>query len=272
MRLIGYRQGRVLMVGRAIGQEAVQPIAEVEEFWRDPFGWGEDAGTGEPIPLAGLELAPPVRPSARVVCVGLNYAEHAEEGRWDPPTYPTVFARWTASLALPGAPAPVPDGEQGLDWEAELVAVVGRPLYRATAAETEGAVFAYAPFNDLTARTLQKLTSQWTLGKNTDNSGPLGTLVTAEEVGAIDGGLSIECRVNGEVVQSDSTSSMLFSIPELLEFLSQGMTLNPGDLVATGTPSGVGYVRTPPRFLVPGDIVDVEIERVGSVSTPVVAA
>ncbi|MFF1876633.1 fumarylacetoacetate hydrolase family protein [Leifsonia sp. NPDC058230] len=272
MRLVGFRQGRTLMVGRMIGDAAVQPIAEVEEFWEDPFRWGENPGSGEPLPLAGLELAVPVRPSARVICVGLNYAEHAEEGRWEPPKYPTVFARWTQSLSLPGAPVPVPDGEEGLDWEAELVAVVGRPLYRADASGTDGAIYAYAPFNDLTARTLQKLTSQWTLGKNSEHSGPIGQLVTAAEVGSIDGGLDIQCVVNGEVVQSDSTSNMLFGIPQLLEFLSQGMTLQPGDLVATGTPSGVGYVRTPPRFLVPGDVVDVRIERVGSVTTPIVVA
>jgi 2-keto-4-pentenoate hydratase/2-oxohepta-3-ene-1,7-dioic acid hydratase in catechol pathway len=260
------------MVGRAVGESAVVPIAEVEEFWEDPFRWSEDAGVGDPLPLAGLELAVPVRPSARVICVGLNYAEHAEEGRWEPPKYPTVFARWTASLSLPGAPVPVPDGEEGLDWEAELVAVVGRPLYRVAAAETEGSIYAYAPFNDLTARTLQKLTSQWTLGKNSEHSGPIGELVTAAEVGSIDDGLAIRCIVNGEVVQSDTTSSMLFGIPQLLEFLSQGMTLQPGDLVATGTPSGVGYVRTPPRFLVPNDVVEVQIDRVGSIATPIVSA
>jgi 2,4-didehydro-3-deoxy-L-rhamnonate hydrolase len=145
-------------------------------------------------------------------------------------------------------------------------------VYRSSAADADGAVYAYAPFNDLTARTLQKLTSQWTLGKNAERSGPIGDLVTAAEVGAVGDGLKIECRVNGEVVQSDSTASMLFGIPQLLEFLSQGMTLQPGDLVATGTPSGVGYVRTPPRFLVPGDVVEVEIERVGAVSTPIVSA
>jgi 2,4-diketo-3-deoxy-L-fuconate hydrolase len=272
LRLIGYRQGPAVIVARMVGADAVSPIAEVEDFWRDPFRWGEDAGAGEPVPLDGLELALAVRPSARVICVGLNYAEHTQEGNWDPPVYPTVFARWTASLSVPGTPVMVPPGEQGLDWEAELLAVVGRPLFRVNASDTDGAVYGYAPFNDLTARTLQKLTSQWTLGKNVDGSGPMGDIVTAEEVGSIKGGLRIESRVNGEVVQSDSTSNMVFGVPQLLEFLSQGMTLHPGDLIATGTPSGVGYVRTPPRFLTPGDTVEVEIERVGRVWTPVVAA
>lgn len=271
MRLIGYRRGHDVMVARILGEAIAQPIATTEEFWEDPFRWGETPGTGDPVVLGDVDLVPPVRPSARVICVGLNYAEHAVEGNWAPPAYPTVFARWTASLAVPGTPVRVPPNEQGLDWEAELLAVVGKPVYRVRADNTEGVIYGYAPFNDLTARSLQKLTSQWTLGKNADASGPIGEIVTAAELGPIDGGLKIESRVNGEVMQSDSTKNMIFSIPDLLEFLSQGMTLNPGDLIATGTPSGVGYVRIPPRFLTPGDTVEVEIERVGRVSTPIVA-
>lgn len=209
MRLVGYRSGRRIIVARRINARDALPIAELEEFWENPFRWGEAAGARE--------------------------------------------------------------NEPGLDWEAELLAVVGRPLYRARAAETVDAIYGYAPFNDLTARTLQKLTTQWTLGKNTDRSGPIGDIVTSEELGSIDDGLTIESRVNGEVVQSDSTSNMIFGTGALLEFLSQEMTLNPGDLIATGTPSGVGYVRNPPRFLVPGDVVEVAIERVGSVSSPIVA-
>lgn len=271
MRLVGFRQGRDTIIARTLDGGMLQPIAEAEEFWSDPFRWDETAGTGDPVAAASVQLVPPVRPSARVICIGLNYAEHAEEGKWDPPRYPTVFARWVASLAVPGTPVKVTPGEQGLDWEVELMAIVGKPIFQAKAAEVDGTIYGYAAFNDLTARTLQKLTSQWTLGKNTDASGPMGDIVTADELGDISGGLTVESRVNGEVVQSDSTSNMIFDIPTLLEFLSQGMTLNPGDLIATGTPSGVGYVRTPPRFLTPGDVVEVEIERVGKVSTPVIA-
>lgn len=223
MRLLGYRAGRHVIVARRISAGAAVPIAEAEEFWEDPFRWGEVAGEGggDPVDLTDVELAPPVRPSARVICIGLNYAEHAAEGSWAPPTYPTVFARWTASLARDGDAVPVPRDEPGLDWEAELLAVVGRPLYRARAEETAGAIYGYAPFNDLTARTLQKLTSQWTLGKNADRSGPMGEIVTVAELGPIDTGLTIESRVNGEIVQSDSTNNMIFGIGELLEFLSQ---------------------------------------------------
>lgn len=269
MRLIGYRDGRSTVVARVVDAGAARPIAPVDEFWDDPFSWGEDAG-GTPVSTAGMAIVPPVPSGARVVCVGLNYAEHAREGNWAPPEYPTIFARWTASLTTDGAPVTVPPGEPGLDWEAELVAVVGRPLHRVDEAAASCAVYGYAPFNDITARRLQKLTTQWTLGKNVDGSGPLGAVVTAAEVGPVDEGLRIEARVNGETVQSDSTGSMIFGVPQLLAFLSRSMTLRPGDLLATGTPSGVGYVRTPPRFLTPGDVVAVTIERVGSVTTPVV--
>jgi 2,4-didehydro-3-deoxy-L-rhamnonate hydrolase len=272
VRLMGYQQGREVIVARLLGDGLAQPIAAVDKFWEEPFRWGESPGAGNPVRIADVTLAPPVRPSARVICVGLNYPEHAAEGQWGNPKYPTVFARWTASLTVHNAPVRVPRDEEGLDWEAELLAVVGKTAYRADAREAGEVIYGYAPFNDLTARTLQKLTSQWTLGKNTDGSGPMGAIVTAAELGPIGEGLRIESRVNGEVVQSGSTAQMIFDIPALIEFLSREMTLHPGDLIATGTPSGVGYVRKPPRYLSPGDVVEVEVERVGKVTTPIAAS
>ncbi len=259
------------MVARRIDDATLAPIAWVDEFWASPNEWLTRRTPYAPIAIADVELVPPVLPSARVICIGLNYAEHAKEGSWQPPEYPTVFARWTASLAVEGTPVAVPPGEAGLDWEGELVVAIGRTVTRENASDVASAVFGYAPFNDLTARIAQKLTSQWTLGKNADNSGPIGDIVTADEVGSIAKGLTIETKVNGEVVQSDTTASMIFPIGALLKFLTKTMTLNPGDLIATGTPSGVGYVHTPPRLLQPGDTVVVEIERVGSLSTTIVS-
>jgi 2-keto-4-pentenoate hydratase/2-oxohepta-3-ene-1,7-dioic acid hydratase in catechol pathway len=258
------------MVARRIDETSLIPIASVADFWANPESALRNPTRYARVALDEVELVPPVLPSARVICIGLNYAEHAVEGSWEPPEYPTVFARWTASLAVDGTPVAVPPGEDGLDWEGELVVAIGRTVTRETAGDVASAVFAYAAFNDLTARRAQKLTSQWTLGKNADNSGPIGDFVTADEVGSIERGLIIETRVNGETVQSDTTASMIFPIGKLLQFLTQTMTLNPGDLIATGTPSGVGYVRNPPRLLHAGDIVDIEIERVGLLSTPVV--
>lgn len=271
MRLVGLRQSGRVVVARVDDSGKPHPLAPAEEFWADPDRWRADAigdggGAG-----AGDLLVPAIPPSARIICIGLNYREHAKEGNWPEPEHPTVFARWAASLAVDGAPVRVPPGEDGLDWEGELAVVVGRTLSRASRDEAAAAVFGYAPFNDLTARRAQRLTTQWTLGKNADGSGPLGAIVTADEVGEIDGdGLLITTTVNGETMQSARTNDMIFPVPELLEFLSGYMTLRPGDVVATGTPAGVGYARKPPRLLRAGDQVTVEIERVGAVRTPVV--
>ncbi|MGB3258686.1 MAG: fumarylacetoacetate hydrolase family protein, partial [Ornithinimicrobium sp.] len=179
---------------------------------------------------------------------------------------------WTASLVTDGASVAVPPDEDGLDWEGEVAAVIGQRLNRVDPDTARAAVLAYAPFNDLTARRAQKLTSQWTLGKNADLSGPMGDLVTADEVGDLRDGLHLQTIVNGEVVQDGNTRDMIFEAGEVLSRVSQIMTLNPGDILVTGTPEGVGYVRTPPWLLSEGDRVTVTVERLGSVSTTVVGS
>jgi 2,4-didehydro-3-deoxy-L-rhamnonate hydrolase len=271
MRLIGYEHhdGGV-HVGARDGERLI-PLGPVEQFWLDPYAASDAAGDVRArVEIDSIRLAPPVRPSARIFCIGLNYREHVEEGPFDIPRHPTLFGRWTPSLAVAGTPVVAPVDEQGLDWEAELLVAVGRPLDLADADQADAAVFAYAAFNDLTARRAQKLTTQWTLGKNADHSGPMSELVTRDEVPNVRG-RKVIARVNGEVMQEASTDQMIFGIGEVLSFLSRTLTLRPGDLLATGTPSGVGYARTPPRFLQPGDEVEVEVEGVGAVSTPVVA-
>ena len=184
--------------------------------------------------------------------------------------HPAFLGRWTVSLVSDGVPVPVPAGEPGLDWEVELAVVVGPPLYRVHPDTALAGVLGYAAFNDLSARTHQMHSRLWTLGKNADRSGPISPVVTADEVGDPRRGLRLQTRVDGEVVQDDSTSDMIFSVGEILGYLSGVMTLNPGD-VTPGTPQGVGFKRTPPRYLGPGDVVEVELERVGAVANPVVA-
>jgi 2,4-diketo-3-deoxy-L-fuconate hydrolase len=269
VRLVGLA-GRQVTVGVVTG-DTVAPLAEVTDFYADVPYWMEKARTAGPgeAPLAEAELAPPVPPSARVLCIGLNYRAHAAEGGFEPPAHPTVFGRWTASLSVSGTPVPVPSGEPGLDWEGEVAAVVGAPLADADEDEARQAVLGYAAFNDITARTAQKLTSQWTLGKNADRSGPMGPIVTADEAGSPEDGWRVVTRVNGEVMQDGDTRDMIFTVPRLLSHLSATLTLHPGDVIATGTPEGVGYVRTPPRFLTPGDVVEVEIGPLGVIRTPV---
>ncbi|MEU4541686.1 fumarylacetoacetate hydrolase family protein, partial [Streptosporangium sp. NPDC023825] len=257
-------------MGVLIGGDRVAPLAEAGEFYEDLPGWtakARDLSGGEPGPheraLGELSLAPAVAGSARVVCVGLNYRAHAAEGGFPIPETPAIFGRWTASLAVDGTPVPVPPDEAGLDWEVELVAVVGAELRCVDEETALAGVFGYATFNDLSARRAQRLTAQWTLGKNSDHSGPIGPVVTADEVGDPAGGLRLVTRVNGEVVQDGDTKDMIFPVGRVLAHLSRTMTLRPGDLVATGTPAGVGHARTPARFLRPGDVVEVEIDRLG---------
>jgi 2-keto-4-pentenoate hydratase/2-oxohepta-3-ene-1,7-dioic acid hydratase in catechol pathway len=173
-------------------------------------------------------------------------------------------------LVSTGAPVPVPSGEPGLDWEVELAVVVGQPMARVDPDTALTGVLGYAAFNDLSAREHQMHSRLWTLGKNADRSGPLSAIVTADEVGDPRNGLRLTTRVNGEFVQDSSTADMIFSVGEILAYLSEVMTLNPGDVVATGTPEGVGFKRTPPRYLTAGDVVEVEIERIGSVANPIV--
>ena len=273
MKLVGIRRGREVEVAVQTG-ERVTAVAPVEEFYADLGRWlpiAREVREGE-LALSEVTLAPPVPASARVICIGLNYRAHAAEGGFTPPEHPTIFGRWTASLSVGGTPVPVPANEPGLDWEGEVAAVVGTRLTDVDSATAARGVFAYAAFNDLTARVAQKLTQQWTLGKNADRSGPLGPLVTADEVGDLAAGLRVRTRVNGETVQDGNTRDMIFDVGDLLSRISRTFTLNPGDVIATGTPEGVGYVREPPRFLRPGDEVEVEIDRLGVLRNAIVPA
>lgn len=270
---IGADETHGIRVGLIDGDQ-VRPLTTLSEFWDDAFGWEQRAASeaGEGIPLSDVTEVPLIPPSARVLCVGLNYRAHAAEGSFAVPEYPTIFGRWTASLSVGGVPAPVPTGEAGLDWEGEIAAVVGGRLESVDAETAEAAVFGYSTFNDLTARKAQKLTAQWTLGKNGDFSGPMGPLVSRTEVGDLRDGLSVRTRVNGIEVQNGNTRDMIFSVGAVLALVSETFTLHPGDVLVSGTPEGVGYVRTPPWLLQPGDTVEVEVDRLGILSTPIVDA
>ena len=257
----------------ALADSRVYPLAPVQDFWADAAGWQEKSlsltAGGASLTRADVTEVPLVPPTARVICVGLNYRAHAAEGSFSVPEYPTLFGRWTASLSVGNVPAPVPAGEAGLDWEGEVAAYVGRRVESADEATAAEAVFGYSTFNDLTARRAQKLTAQWTLGKNGDFSGPLGPLVSRDEAGDLREGLQVRTRVNGTEVQNGNTRDMIFSVPAIIALISQTLTLHPGDVIATGTPEGVGYVRTPPWLLQPGDTVEVEIDTLGTLTTPV---
>ncbi|WP_285241088.1 fumarylacetoacetate hydrolase family protein [Pseudarthrobacter sp. MEB009] len=266
----------------ALAGARVLPLAPVADFWADPTGWQDTAASlvtdteaadgGTFLERAGVTEVPLVPASARVICVGLNYKAHVAEGSYknqDLPPYPTLFGRWTASLSVGNVPVPVPTGEAGLDWEGEVAAYIGQRVESVDEETAAGAVFGYSTFNDITSRTAQKLTSQWTLGKNGDFSGPLGPLVSRDEVGDLRDGLQVRTRVNGVEAQNGNTRDMIFSVPAIIALISQTFTLHPGDVIATGTPEGVGYARTPQWLLQPGDTVEVEIDKLGTLTTPV---
>lgn len=275
VRIVGIRgdDGAVRVASLSADGTEATVIADLQTFWASPSTYLAAVPGGETVAVATANLVPPVLPGARVICVGLNYQDHVSEGSFkdeELPEFPTLFARWSASLSTDGAQIPIPSGEDGLDWEGEVVAWVGAPIVDATPDEALAAVIGYSTFNDVTSRRAQKQTSQWIVGKNGDRSGPLGPLVPASEVGDLRDGLRVETRVNGEVVQHGSTAQMIYGVGETLAYISRTFTLNPGDLLATGTPSGVGYARTPPWLLQPGDVVEVEVERLGTITNHIV--
>ena len=211
---------------------------------------------------------PTERPS-KIIGVGLNYRDHADEQGAEPPASPLLFAKWPSALIGDGDAIRLPPITRKVDYEAELGVVIGE---RARAVPVERAldvVAGYVCVNDVSARDLQFADGQWTRAKSLDTFCPVGPrLVPASEVSDPQT-LRIRCLVNGEVMQDSSTANMIFSVAELIAFASEAIELEPGDLIATGTPSGVGFARTPPRFLAPGDEVVVEIERIGRLTNPV---
>ena len=223
-------------------------------------------------PLAAVELLPCVPQPGKIVCLGVNYIDHAKEGGNTVGDYPALFLRCNSSLLAHGAPLRVPSISSKLDYEAELAVVIGRRARFVTEADALAHVFGYACFNDATLRDYQRKTTQWTIGKNFDATGGFGPcLVTADELPPGCVGLHIESRLNGQVMQSASTADMVFGVARTIALLSECMTLEPGDVIVTGTPAGVGYARTPPVWMKAGDTIEVEIEGVGLLSNRVTA-
>ncbi len=224
------------------------------------------------LSLAELELAPVVPSPGKIICLGLNYEDHAAESKRDRPDYPWFFLRSATSLMAHNAPALLPRVSERFDWEAELAVVIGKRCKHLTYDNALDAVFGYSCFNDISVRDYQRKSPQWTIGKNFDATGGFGpVLVTADELPAGARELRIQCRVNGAIMQDANTSDMIFDVAETLRLITEGLTLEPGDVVVMGTPAGVGQARTPPVFMKDGDVVEVEIEKVGLLRNPVVA-
>lgn len=200
----------------------------------------------------------------KIVCLGLNYADHAKEGGNARPEYPSFFMRGPSSLTAHLAPIIRPSVSDKLDYEAELAFIVGKKARNLTKENALDCVAGYSIFNDGSLRDYQRKTSQWTIGKNFDQTGAFGPwLVTPDELPRGAHGLQIQSRLNGNLMQNANTKDFLWGVAETIQLITECMTLEPGDVVITGTPAGVGYARTPPVFMKPGDICEIEIERIG---------
>jgi 2-keto-4-pentenoate hydratase/2-oxohepta-3-ene-1,7-dioic acid hydratase in catechol pathway len=224
------------------------------------------------IPVREAKLLPPVPDPAKIVCVGLNYRDHAAESGVPIPKEPVLFSKYATALVGPDEPIVLPAVSQKVDYEAELVIVLGRGGRHLSKEAAAGHIAGYTIGHDVSARDwqLEKDGKQWMVGKTFDTFAPLGPeLVTADEVGDPHN-LAIRLRLNGETMQNSTTRQMIFSTPEVVAYLSQVFTLEPGDLIYTGTPPGVGFARKPPVFLKGGDMVEVEIEKLGVLRNPIV--
>jgi len=234
---------------------------------------GQLRGTGNPVtgyPINEIDFLPAVHPS-KILAIGRNYVDHAIEGGAKPPEAPLLFNKLPNSLSAHNAPIVLPGISQKVDYEAELAVVIGRRAKRVSEAEALEYIFGYTLINDVSARDLQFGDGQWTRGKSLDTFAPLGPFITTRDEIADVQALKIEGRLNGEVMQSSNTSKMIFQVAYLVSYLSQGITLEPGDVIATGTPEGVGVFRDPPVLLKAGDVYEVEIEGLGMLRNPVVA-
>lgn len=234
----------------------------------------DDAATallaGVPIDLQVVDVLPPLGAPGKIICVGLNYRDHAGESGMQVPDYPTLFARFASSLIAHGAPILRPPESERLDYEGELVAVIGKGGRRIDKASALDHVVGYSIFNDGSIRDYQLRTPQWTMGKNFDATGAFGpSFVTADALPTGARGLTIETRLNGQVMQHASTDDLIFDVATLVSLISVGITLEAGDLIVTGTPSGVGAARKPPVFMKGGDICEIEVERIGVLRNPV---
>jgi len=230
-----------------------------------------DIRMGTALALDSIDFLPAVYPG-KILAIGRNYVDHAIEGGAAPPEAPLLFNKLPNSLNAHNAPIVLPPISAKVDYEAELAVVIGRRAKRVSEAEALDHIFGYTLINDVSARDLQFGDGQWTRGKGLDTFAPLGPFITTRDEIRDVQALKIEGRLNGEVMQSSNTGKMIFKVAYLVSYLSQGVTLEPGDVIATGTPEGVGIFRDPPVLLKAGDVFEVEIEGLGRLRNPVVTA
>jgi 2-keto-4-pentenoate hydratase/2-oxohepta-3-ene-1,7-dioic acid hydratase in catechol pathway len=278
MKFASYRQAGNQGWGAVVGN-CVRALGAIAPTLCEAIARGKLPRTEQEVPrsapalsLDQIQLLPPIPDTGRIFCVGLNYADHQQETGRRPTEQPVIFVRFAQSVVGHGDALSAPPESETYDFEGELAVVIGKPGRRIPEAAALSHVAGYACFMDGTIRAWQMHTNQYTPGKNFDRSGGFGPwLVTPDEVGDPQAGLRLQTRLNGQVVQQTNTNLMLFPVPVVIAYLSAFTALEPGDVIATGTPAGVGFKRTPPLYMRSGDRIEVEIERLGLLANPVQA-
>jgi acylpyruvate hydrolase len=284
MRLLAFNKNGSQHIGVLTGEEVIdlsiaapslpKELVEIIEGGENTLKQIREAITSESaasrMAITDIDWLPPTRKAGKIICLGLNYAAHAAEGGHDRPEYPSFFMRGNSSLVAHEKPILRPLASETLDYEAELVAIVGKRAKHIKQDDALDYIWGYSVFNEASIRQYQRKTAQWTIGKNFDNTGGFGPIVvTADELPPGADGLKIQTRLNGEVLQDATTDMMLFNVKETVELLTECLTLEPGDLIVMGTPSGVGHARKPPLWMKAGDICEIEIEKIGILRNPI---
>ena len=283
MKLVTFTHGDRTRIGAVVGELVVDLSAAAPELPTDMVDFlaagdaamerAREAQTDADHALAlnDVELLAPVPRPGKILAIGLNYRDHAIESGMEIPEIPTVFTKYENAVCGHGDPIILPTVSKRVDYEAELAFVIGKQAKNVKAADWDDYVFGYTCVHDVSARDYQLATSQWTIGKTFDSFGPMGpSLVSKDEIDDVNS-LRIWFDLNGEVLQDSNTNQLVFDVPTLVQYLSEVMTLEPGDIVSTGTPPGVGMARKPPIFLKPGDVCTVGIEKIGELVNPCVA-
>jgi acylpyruvate hydrolase len=286
MKIVGFTMGEALRLGVVDGDQVIDlqaadsstpdDLAAVLRKYNGNLNPLTETARGAPAsarrPLADITYALPVAHPGKIICLGLNYLDHVKEGRYadNLPQFPTLFSRGLNSVVPHQHPLIRPLASETFDYEAELVVVIGRRARHMTLDNALSCIAGYTCANEGSIREFQRHTTQWHMGKNFDSSGSIGPwMVTADELPPGGKGLKIESRVNGKVMQSDNTANMMFPVAETIVYATRGITLEPGDLLLTGTPSGVAHARKPPAWMRHGDVCEIEIEGIGILRNPI---
>ncbi|MBI1282591.1 MAG: fumarylacetoacetate hydrolase [Anaerolineaceae bacterium] len=284
MKLVSFVQNGATHIGALVNENSIVDFSQADaSLPTDMLGFLKGGkttqaaaqkavdGGAKTIALSDVKLLAPIPNPGKIICIGLNYSDHAAETGQPIPKFPIIFSKYSNTVIANGENIVLPRVSNEVDYEAELGFVIGKTAKYVKAADALDTVAGYLPINDVSARDYQTRTSQWTMGKTFDTFAPMGPALTTSDEIPNPGNLKISLTINGETLQNSNTDKLIFNVQQLIEALTEVMTLEPGDIVSTGTPPGVGMARNPKRYMKAGDVVNVTIEGLGTLSNPVVA-